>query len=70
MPPNTKRSSGPSGPFRHLVGGEAFGTRHEPGDPVDSSVPPAKLREWLDAGVIEPDKQPQRRKETYEHDER
>lgn len=62
MTERTQRKSGPSGPYRHLIGGEAFGTRHKPGDRVDPSVPASKLKQWLDAGIIEPDKQP--RKET------
>lgn len=36
----------------HLVGGEAYGATHAPGDPVSSRVPKKKLAEWLAAGVI------------------
>lgn len=39
--------------YRHLIGGEARGKRHEPGDRVHASTPPAKLKEWLRAGIIE-----------------
>ena len=49
-----KTSSGPSGPYRHLIGGEYKGRRHEPGDRVDAT--PQKIAEWLKAGIIEPDK--------------
>ena len=40
--------------YRHLISGEAYGTPHEPGDPVAAGVPDHKLGEWLEAGVIEP----------------
>lgn len=39
--------------YRHLVGGEAYGVSHQPGDIVSSKVPRRKLAEWLAAGVIE-----------------
>ena len=45
----------PSGPFRHLIGGEVDGRRHEVGDRVNPSIPPRKLSEWLRAGIIEKD---------------
>lgn len=38
--------------YRHLVSGEAYGRRHEPGDPVDSSVPESKVKEWERAGIV------------------
>lgn len=38
--------------YRHVVGGETYGTPHEAGDPVSPEVPQAKVREWLAAGVI------------------
>lgn len=43
------------GPYRHLVGGEAQGRRHEVGDPVDPATPPRKVQEWLRAGIVERD---------------
>ena len=43
----------PKARYRHLIGGEARGKRHEPGDRVHASTPPAKLKEWLKAGIIE-----------------
>ena len=52
----SRRKSGPSGPHRHLTGGEYDGKRHEAGDRVSSRVSPQKLKEWLDAGVIEPER--------------
>ena len=60
----TRRKSGPSGPHRHLIGGEYDGKRHEAGERVSSSVPAAKLKEWLDAGVIEPERPKRPRKDT------
>lgn len=44
----------PSGPFRHLIGGEAGGKPHEAGDRVSESVPQSKLAEWFKAGLIAP----------------
>ena len=39
--------------YRHTIGGAIGDKPHEPGDPVDASVRPAKVKEWLEAGVIE-----------------
>lgn len=39
--------------YRHLIGGEAYGVAHAPGDPVASRVPKRKIEEWLKAGVVE-----------------
>lgn len=39
--------------YKHLIGGEAYGIVHEPGDPVTSRAPKRKIAEWLKAGVIE-----------------
>ena len=47
----------PTTRYRHLIGGEARGKRHEPGDRVHASTPPTKLKEWLRAGIIEPEKE-------------
>ena len=49
--------------YRHLVGGEVEGRRHEAGDPVDPATPPRKLQEWLKAGIIKRAKKPQERKD-------
>jgi hypothetical protein len=53
--PEQKRRAVPSGPYRHLVGGEADGRSHEVGDRVDPSTPERKVAEWLRAGIIELD---------------
>lgn len=42
--------------FRFVVGGEAYGKPHEPGDLVPDNVPQAKLDEWAKAKVIRKDK--------------
>ena len=49
----SKTASTTSGTFRYLIGGEAYGTPHEPGDEVPEDVRPSKLKEWLDAGIVE-----------------
>ncbi len=56
---DTERKSGPRGPYRHLIGGETRAGAHEPGDKVDPSTPPNKIKEWLRAGIIESER-PQR----------
>lgn len=68
--PDTRRKSGPSGPHRHLIGGEYDGKRHEAGDKVSRSVPADKLKEWLDAGLIEPERPQRPRKVDDDPDER
>lgn len=62
-PGKPQKPSAPSGPHRHLIGGEYDGRRHEAGDKVAQNTPPAKLREWLRAGVIEPEKRSEKRSE-------
>jgi len=52
--------------YRHLVGGEAYGVAHEPGDPVTSRVPKRKIEEWLKAGIIEEVQSPEEDEENYE----
>ena len=42
--------------YRHLIGGETSGRRHEAGDVVASSTPPRKIKEWLDAKIIKREK--------------
>ena len=42
--------------YRHKIGGEVSGRRHEAGDPVDPATPPRRIKEWLDAKIIERDK--------------
>lgn len=39
--------------YRHLIGGEAYGISHKPGDLVSSRVPKKKVAEWLAAGIVE-----------------
>lgn len=50
--------------YRHLISGEVDGKPHEPGDLVDVATPPRKLKEWLDAGIIERDKTASKAKKT------
>lgn len=39
--------------YKHLIGGEAYGIAHEPGDPVTSRAPKRKIEEWLKSGIVE-----------------
>lgn len=39
--------------YKHLIGGEAYGVAHAPGDPVASRIPKRKIEEWLKAGIVE-----------------
>lgn len=52
--------------FRHLIGGEAYGVRHQPGDLVSARVPKRKLQEWLAAGIIEEIQSPEEEQENHE----
>lgn len=49
-----QRTQEQSGSHRHLIGGEVRGIPHEPGDPVAPSATARQIREWLNAGIIEP----------------
>ena len=45
--------------YCHLIGGEVSGRRHEPGDVVDPSTPPRKIKEWAEAKIIKRERQSQ-----------
>ena len=48
---------------KHLIGGEAYGVAHKPGDPVTSRAPKRKIEEWLRAGIIEEVQSPEEEQE-------
>ena len=52
--------------YRHLVGGEAYGVAHEPGDLVSSRVPKRKIEEWLKAGIVVEIQSPEEDTENHE----
>jgi hypothetical protein len=52
--------------YKHLIGGEAYGVRHAPGDPVSSKVPKKKVAEWLAAGIVEEIPSPEEDEENHE----
>ena len=52
--------------YRHLVGGEAYGVAHAPGDLVAGRVPKRKIEEWLKAGIVEEIQSPEEDEENHE----
>lgn len=52
--------------YVHLIGGYAYGVAHAPGDPVSPRVPKRKLKEWVDAGIVEEIPSPEEDEENHE----